>query len=82
MKDPFFIFKRPNGVVVEMNSKAAEELCLKLEAFGDDCSITCKGMRADLRKGLDALKTRGEKIAEKSEIEERGEVTLSFSGTL
>ena len=49
-----FTFKTrlPNGVEVEMNALAAEELCVKLESFGDDCSNGCKRMRVAIRKAI------------------------------
>ena len=56
-----FTFKTrlPNGVEVEMNAIAAEELCEKLESFGDDCSNGCKRMRAAIRDAINTCTANG-----------------------
>ena len=52
LADDFAFKTRLNGVDIEMNALAAEELCEKLESFGDDCSNGCKRMRASIREAI------------------------------
>jgi hypothetical protein len=53
-----FIFKTrlPNGVEVEMDALCAEQLCEKLESFGDDCAAGCKRMRSAIRNAINTCK--------------------------
>jgi hypothetical protein len=52
LADDFTFKTHLNGLDIEMNALAAEELCEKLETFGDDCSNGCKRMRAAIRDAI------------------------------
>lgn len=68
MNNPFLVIKRPNGCVLELNSKAAEELYTKL-AYTGTLSPAGQKLKDDIHTGLQALEARGEKVAAEAEID-------------